>query len=227
MRFIKTKVSNSLELAINKPLDISDDFKAGVDKIWALEKEKNSSIFDQEVLYFKKVQKNKVQCFHSNYRYWYAQRLIQDKPNNYLFKPLAVTGIIKKEDEVLLGKRSRNVTQEQGMYELIPSGGIEFDCGVNYLMQLEKEYQEELLANPKEINSAVPLYIIEDTVEQVVDIVLLMSVSVDLMKFDFNQKEIDEIKVINLKTKDYYNMYHKISYLSKQILNDLIKSDIV
>lgn len=90
--------------------------------------------------------------------------------------PLAVTGLIECKDGILIGKRGE-VTQDPGLWEVLPSGGIGepfvgADGEVDLARQLRAEFEEEVGPGLPEFENVAPAYWLQERSTHVVDIVL-------------------------------------------------------
>lgn len=60
-----------------------------------------------------------------NYRYWLALREDIRLRQSYNLVPVAVTGVLSVTEGLVFGLRSKKSTQDAGMWELLPAGGID------------------------------------------------------------------------------------------------------
>jgi len=225
MSFKKTEMKSGMTLKIKDTFSISDDYKKVLDMIWDEEKKVNDNIFDGQVLYFEKVIGNDIECSFSNYKYWYSQNKLKTNQKYSKICPIAVTGIVKNGNKILLGKRSLNVTQDKGLFDILPSGGISVECNGDYKKQLKQEFKEELAGDPDSIQSIAPLYILEDDKDHVVDIVSIINIENDFDKFTYNKNEYDEIMVMSLTEENFNQIKPKLNKISEFIINDIIMSE--
>lgn len=115
---------------------------------------------------------------------------------------LAVSGMLKYRDELLIGKRSSNVPGS-GKWDLIPSGAVSLEDtlsshGINEIAirAFEREFKEELPgAKPAAYPQLVQILSLSDTVE------LIVSSSLSEMPLLSNY-EYNELKTLNLSQSD-------------------------
>ena len=115
---------------------------------------------------------------------------------------LAVSGMLKFKDELLIGKRSTNVSGS-GKWDLIPSGAVSLkdtlsSQGINEvaIKAFEREFNEELPgAKTAACPQLVQILSLSDTLELIVSSALS-----EIPRF-FNS-EYDELKTLNLSRSD-------------------------
>lgn len=162
---------------IDKPLKITSEQQAVVDRIWAEESAKNSSLFNGKIVSYSahSFQGDKliINCFMTEYKYFLAE--LNDKTLKLGIEPLAVSGIvIDTNNKVLFGARSETTTEYPGFYELVPSGSISSEningSEVNFTNQLKQELQEETGISPDRVTEVIPIGLIYDKRDKVFDI---------------------------------------------------------
>lgn len=83
------------------------------------------------------------------YRYLLAQLTLGTLPGDRLLRPLAVSGWLEWRGSTLVGRRSSEVTQFPGRWELVPSGSLSLEhvdqAGIGHpATQLMDELEQEL-----------------------------------------------------------------------------------
>jgi 8-oxo-dGTP pyrophosphatase MutT (NUDIX family) len=83
------------------------------------------------------------------YRYYAAQRIDASLRTSLRVRPLAVTGIVRCADGLVVGQRAATSTQSPGEWDFLPAGGIDPDAlladgYIDPALQLRKELREEL-----------------------------------------------------------------------------------
>ena len=116
-----------------------------------------------------------------------AQRLKPALFSDLGVRPLAVTGYLLCRQGLVLGLRSRVNSQDQGLWEVVPSGGLDLQClmgefsqeelplKVDYVSQVRAELLEETGLPWDAIEHCQTLCLVEDTHEKVVDIVVQLN----------------------------------------------------
>ena len=98
-----------------------------VTEIWnnALKESKNR-LRDELVLSFQGIQNGTILVQPFNYRYYYAQTCFPDLHPLLNLDILAVSGLLVCKNGIVFGYRSSKVLQNSKMFELVPSGSLEF-----------------------------------------------------------------------------------------------------
>ena len=201
-------ISVNIEDGFFPHLNDQDEIK--VTRIWenALE---YKSLHDGQVLYYLSHSSSKenvnVKAFWAPYRYFYSR--LQDRSLGTKFVPLAVSGICKSGDELILIAKRTNVTEYESQIELVPSGGINPSAQeghfVNFKGQLIKELTEETSLESNSINSINVLGIIEDLTNNVVDLCCFLDITNNVKlksKNSSEYKNLSWVKASNLSIKN-------------------------
>jgi hypothetical protein len=131
-------------------------------------------------------------AWETQYKWWIAQRRDPGLFEALAVRPLAVSGVTRLADGLLFARRSGATTQDAGLWELAPSGGLDPTCrrpggDLAAAWQLLNELEEEL--NISEGSLAGPpraFAVMEDDIDHVVDIVFELNISQ-------NSRQVDEI----------------------------------
>jgi len=200
MRFEIYIASPNFKLQEGSEFNISDRVRKKYDEYWDIESKLNPHLFDGTLFYVNEFDSNKVRWVYSKYRYWYAQKNINTESLQGQLTSLAVTGIIKKGNQLLLGKRSAQVTQDKGLWDFVPSGGLsQQESGkADYYAQLKEEFQQELGVTDGLISTIEPLILVLDHEDKVLDIVCTLTVKCDLSHFEVTNSEYDDFQILNL-----------------------------
>ena len=135
----------------SRPLALSSDQQRAAQELWRHATMQNPSLFDGTMLSYlsHRIERDKmvIECCLTRYSYFLAQ--LRDPTLELALFPLTVSGVIVDEQRnTLVGKRASHVTEYQGWYEFVPSGGISADKverkRVLFRKQLEEEFQEEV-----------------------------------------------------------------------------------
>lgn len=200
-----------------------------VDRVWEFElKERKNALFNGKIFSVDYAEGNKIVGHISEYKFFFAQ---QKKPELYhelKIMPLAISGILECSDGLVFGKRGKQLVQERGIWELVPSGGI--DCNncvagqsIDYIAQLLTELEEETGLTKQSIQSISPLAVIKNTNSHVIDIGIylktILNASMVMRKFDSHQnREYEELHVVNfLEVEKFYEIMPVID-ISKKLV---------
>jgi hypothetical protein len=154
--------------AINPVLNTVKD---RVQKIWDDASMLRPELFDGKVLCVQDVDSHVMVCYPVPYRYIYAQDRDSELAAQMNLRAAAVSGVVRLNGKVFVGRRSSSVTQGSGKFELVPSGGLPAQDGeIDYRSQLLLELAEEAHIEPEMVDSILPFAVIEDRSERVLDI---------------------------------------------------------
>lgn len=138
------------------------------------------------------------------YAAWAAQRR-DPTPGPLLLQPLAVSGLLRTPEGVLFGKRSLEVTQHPGDWELVPSGGLSpsarLEGGrVSPQAQLRTESAEELGLELPERWTVTPFALVEDLMSGVFDVACEVALDLPLAEI--------EARFAERPTREYSELRH-------------------
>ncbi len=148
------------------------------------------------------------------YKWFVAQRRNATIFHTLRVQPLAVTGVLRCDAGVVIGQRSRHVTQDSGLWELVPSGGLD-DESPTWKGQMDieahilKELSEEIGLTSAAISKTTFLCLVEDTEQHVFDIALelMAHISADQIQEAFSQLHNDEYIKIAVVPDDQIDAY--------------------
>ncbi len=156
-----------------------------VDAIWQQEKHRRQTencqvLFNGELFCVDEYVGNTLVGHRSEYRFWVAQFLQPHLFAHLHMRPLAVSGLLLCREGLVFGQRGLSNTTGAGLWELIPSGGVDtqhYQIGQNIEMtlQIQLEFQEETGCHPQVIECIQPLCLIENHQSHSIDIGLLLS----------------------------------------------------
>lgn len=93
-------------------------------------------------------------------------------------RPLGVTGITRAGHDVLLGRRTANVTQYPGLWEPVPAGSVSPSEAADVLEdQLLAELREEAGIGRAEVDSMALVGVVDDEADHVVDLCFVLTVA--------------------------------------------------
>jgi len=181
-----------------------------VDALWADEvRARGGRLTNGRILSARRCDGPALEVWESSYKHWIAQRRDASLAPWLNVRPLAVSGIVRIGASVALGRRSRDTTQDSGLWDLPPSGGIEAgrcDDGVSVLdaasQQIVSELDEELnvpasqLAGPPRL-VALMVDDASNVIDLVFDLRLVLDGEVLLARFrDRTNWEYDELRLV-------------------------------
>lgn len=161
------------------------EITARIDRIWTDERERRGpSLRNGRLLSIRQTDDAGFEVWETQYKWWIAQRQAPDLFPEIGIRPLAVTAFTHLLDAVVFARRSSEVTQDAGMWEIPPSGSVDprrFPNGnkIDIAGQLLSELSAELNIAPSLVLAIQPFAVMEDTVENVVDIVFDLRLAPD------------------------------------------------
>ncbi|MFC1680853.1 hypothetical protein ACFL1S_03540 [Pseudomonadota bacterium] len=192
------------------PLDRERDREAErrAERIWLEELGSgNDSVFNDLILSCTGVAGSRIHCTRVEYKYFFAQTKHPELFDKLRIRPVAVSGLLRCADGIVVGKRSQETSQDAGRWELVPSGGIDasavtLDSIVDHRTQLLTEFEEETGLGVEPVESVEPLCLVYDDESKVLDIgsVIRTSVGFDTILNAYHAleyREYEEIRVID------------------------------
>ncbi len=167
----------NIRLEIQNPPDrLSSETEEKVSALWhAAQHKGGTTLFDGEILSLLTVAPDRITAFKTTYKYWFAQKKDPALFETLHIQPLAVSGILECADGFVFGKRTHHMQQEAGLWELVPSGGLDskdMQTGdlTSPLPQIFAELHEETGLSASVLTEITPFCLIEDKVTHVFDI---------------------------------------------------------
>lgn len=165
---------------------LSDAQKLSADLIWNEEIQAKPHLFNGKILHFIGMKGDILQGVFVEYKHFLAQLRGLDLG----IRGVCISGITTYQNKILIAKRSTNVSQYQGAFELLPAGSFD-NSSLKWEKQFIQEMQEEASIPPEQIEKISFLAVIHDVRESIVEIVA----RIELNKPDFSPtKETELIK---------------------------------
>lgn len=165
------------------PISAQDEHRA--DEIWNAGLKENPSLVHSDVTSYRSHKMLPsgdcvIACGASQYKYVFAK--LRDRRLTFV-TPIGVSGVvIDKNGRVLLGRRSKDVSEYGGHYEFVPSGGITTPnmAGELYLEEIKGELTEETGIGAENIQSMTPFCLVYDRIHGVFDIGVKLTLACDI-----------------------------------------------
>ncbi|WNK01377.1 hypothetical protein L2D14_08070 [Thalassospiraceae bacterium LMO-JJ14] len=177
-----TSVTASLRVTVeDRPLPhLSAEILAQVDAIWREERARwGDRIFDNKIFTVRGWSDSEIFGSFVDYRLFYTQLKKPELFPVLNIRPLAVSGLVLTDNGVVFGLRNRSSAQHPGLWELVPSGGIDTETErsegvIAYEDQLLAEASEELGIPASAVTEPFPFILIHDTNSHAIDIGLFL-----------------------------------------------------
>ena len=177
MSIIKSyQLAQDYNIVLGDPWVAPPSIVPRVDEIWELERKRRGiHLTNGQIYTLAEFQPDHILIHPSEYKYVLAQRRASSLQREGLsIRPLAVTGILICADGLVLGRRGSAVTDDVGLWEPAPAGGLSMpDPKVQVLDELE----EELGISKLEVESVQVCGLVEDVESRVFDIVFRLEIA--------------------------------------------------
>ena len=186
-----------------------------VEMLWRAEQERRGeSLFNGNILSAVEITQAGILGRVAEYRHLVAQRARPQLFDYLQVRPVAVSGLLQCADGIVFGRRARTVTQHPGLWELVPSGGLDTskvsESGViDYRAQLLTELLEELGINANSVSSIRPFSLVEDSGSHVIDIGIALASQLSAAQVlrahrEAKTKEYAELRVLSVDEVDCF-----------------------
>ena len=174
---------------------------AEVDQLWQAEQaRRGKALFNGKIFSAVEITPDTIHGRIVEYRHLIAQRAKPELFEALNVRPVAVSGLFQCENGVVFGRRSGTMTQDAGLWELCPSGGLDTSktaAGgkMDYCAQILTELQEEIGISPDVVTGIRPFCLVDDLDSHVIDIGIALT----------SQLSADEVIAIHraAATKEY------------------------
>jgi hypothetical protein len=154
---------------------LSRDLAREVERLWEAEQQRRGrALFNGRILSATEIGAGRIAGYADEYRRFIAQRQRPDLFAELRVRPVAVSGLLRCPDGIVFGRRAGFTTEDAGMWELAPSGGVD-TSGIHGVsradlkLQILAELREEIGLTPDKIE-AIPFCVVEDPDSHVVDV---------------------------------------------------------
>jgi len=152
-----------------------------LDRLWELENSRRSKpLFNGRIFSVTSLEASLIRGHFVDYRLYIAQNLRPELFDRLEVRPLGVSALTLSPDGVILGLRNFDTTQNPGLWELAPAGGIDPGCcgtdgKIDIKAHILGELGEELGFGSDQVDDPVPFCLIEDGRSRVLDIGVALS----------------------------------------------------
>lgn len=169
--------SSSAVVRLNDaPLVLPSDLEVEVEQLWQAEQaRRGKALFNGKIFSAVEITPDTIHGRIVEYRHLIAQRAKPELFEALNVRPVAVSGLFECADGVVFGRRSGTMTQDAGLWELCPSGGLDTNKAaaggkVDYCAQILTELQEEIGISPDAVTEIRPFCLVDDLDSHVIDI---------------------------------------------------------
>lgn len=172
-----TSFSSSAAVRLNdSPLVLPDNIEVEVELLWQAEQaRRGKALFNGKMFSAVEITPDTILGRIVEYRHLIAQRAKPELFEALKVRPVAVSGLFECAKGVVFGRRSGAMTQDAGLWELCPSGGLDTSKTaasdeVDYCAQILTELQEEIGISPDDVTEIHPFCLVDDLDSHVIDI---------------------------------------------------------
>jgi hypothetical protein len=198
--------STSTVMLIDGKRKLPTSVESEVDNLWQAEqRRRGTSIFNGNIFSAVEASSRRIIGRVVEYRHLIAQMARPELYDALQVRPVAVSGLFECADGIVFGRRSDTMMQDAGLWELVPSGGLDTSNRapgeVDYRAQLLTELDEEIGIGSDAISSLTPFCLVEDLDSHVLDIGIAMvsPLSADAMlriHREAKSNEYEELRVV-------------------------------
>jgi len=149
--------------------------KSEIDALWEAAIRQSPDLFDGPILSVLSLSADRLQLARASYRHVVAARSSSRIKEALRLRPLAVSGILTCPQGTVLGRRGGAVSTDAGLWELAPSGGVEYaaaDTEPDFAAQILKELREEIGLAADLVRVGQPIGMVEVTQSACIDMVI-------------------------------------------------------
>jgi len=196
--------SFDLKLDCDGPV-FSEDLESLVEALWQAEQtRRGKAMHDGRIMSAVRVSATGIHGCTVGYRHLIAQRARPELFSQLCVRPVAVSGLLHCRGGIVFGHRANSMTQDAGLWELVPSGGIDTNNSgttVDYIAQIRAELSEETGITATDITTIRPFCLVEDTESHVLDIGISLESSLEAAQVlqihrETASREYDELCVV-------------------------------
>ena len=177
-----------------------------VDELWAKEQQRRGGrLYDGKIFSLTRRDGADLVGAFVSYRWWIAQHARPELFEELGVRPLAVSGLLWLPGGMVFGRRAEHTTEQPGMWELVPSGGIDETARnaagrIDADAALAAELEEELNIPKAAIRGMRTLVIIDDPESRVCDIAFDLDLALGEQELleRFSVRESDEYTELRL-----------------------------
>ncbi len=162
---------------------LPEEIELRVEEIWQEANRGPGVLYNGPLVSVTDVSPDRLVVRPSEYRHLVAARRDRRLRSALGVRPLAISGLVRVGDAVVIGRRGDHVSYEPGVWELVPSGGIEpgdaRDGEIDPRDRLLAELAEEAFVSSEAVVGAEPFLLVQDTRDDLFDLALEVVLDID------------------------------------------------
>ncbi len=189
----------AIKIANPQSRNLPENILSEIEEIWRGEVEKlGHHVFNGRLLSMVELTPNLMVGEFVEYKHYLAQKRRPALEPFLHIKPVGVSGRTHVGDYFLFGKRSQNVLLDKGMFELVPSGGVDPQSQVGDRIAIEKQIEIELYEetgiDPALIERIKPLALMIESDAFIYEVCLDITLKKEALEIPLgHNKEYDEL----------------------------------
>ena len=199
---------------VGKPPTLPTSLENEIEDLWLEEQERREkTIFNGCIMSATNVSCDGIVGHIVEYRHLIAQRARPDLFDVLRIRPVAVSGLLECSDGIVFGRRASAMTQDAGLWELLPSGGIDTSnitfrgsesadiVEIDFRCQILTELSQEIGIKFDNLSAVRPFCLVEDTDSHVIDIGIMLKLPLSYNEIqgiyrDIATREYNELQII-------------------------------
>jgi len=163
------------------PESITPEINTEVERIWAeAQAETGGAFFNGTIFSVDSIADGEILGHFIAYKYLIAMTRRPELFSALRVQTLGVSGVLRCADGFVLGRRSTRVAQDAGLWELVPSGGIDpsmrtTNGAIDFTRHVLSELHEEVGISIEKVTAVQPLCVVEDTDRHLFDIAVSLT----------------------------------------------------
>ncbi len=159
---------------------LAPDLEVELDGLWErANSDRSKPLFNGKIFSVTSLNEALIKGLFIDYRLYVAQTLRPELFAQLAVRPLGVSALTVSPDGVVIGQRNLTTTQNPGLWELAPSGGVDpencnADGEIDIKAHILGELYEELGLGTDEVDDPLPFCLLDDSQSHVLDIGVLL-----------------------------------------------------
>lgn len=149
-------------------IELSDAENQEVERLWEAEVQQfgKANRFNGSLFAFVRNESDRLLVREVEFKHYVAQVRNPELKIKLKIAPVGISGVILWQDRVLLGKRSQEVFNHPGKWELVPAGSLSHqhleDGQIDYIKAISEEFEEETGLGLSTMANLKPLLLVHD-----------------------------------------------------------------
>jgi 8-oxo-dGTP pyrophosphatase MutT (NUDIX family) len=189
-------------LISSPPIEAPPDLEPVIQRLWEEERSVRPSIVNGSIVCFRAIDADRIDACLAEYRLFVARERDQDVRGRLELRAIGVSGIVVlPSGEVMVARRSADVTEYPGAWELAPSGSVPAsmvaeDGRVDTLAALLMELEEETGIDRRGVASTKALGLVWDSSQDGFDVCYELRLADGMLPSAFSGTEYRDLQAL-------------------------------